>query len=252
MAICSGHPKSAISTYAKAVKTDWPVYADTDRAFESAVLKQVISLKNIHQTMLMEPSGETHFIDGEKLDDAVKGEIGKASWNIDGKDMPPSLKKAWLSLEFGQFSSAIVTIKQALGATDAKVKAAAQTLDAAVQADVTKRFADAQAKVSAGEKWDGYKIFDFIAGNFKPYPEVAKSQAEIGKLRGDAKVKKELQAKFLFDKVQELAASPRKPDHETARQGVQQLQAQFADTEAGAASKNLKVPDDKKPEKPAG
>lgn len=253
VAICSGHPKANIASYAKGVKTDWPTYADTDRAFETAVLKQVISLQNIHQTLLMTTSGDTHPIDSEKLADAVKAELDGAKWNMDPKEIPAPLKKAWLSLEFGQTSAAIVTIKQALAAADAKVKEAAQKLDAVVKEDVAKRFADAQAKVTAGAKWDGYKIYDFIANNYKPYPEVAKSQTEIGKLKADAKIQKELRAKGMLDKVQELAASPRKPDHELAKQGAAMLQKDFADTEAGEASKSVKLPEDKKPgDKPAG
>ncbi len=161
------------------------MYADVDRTFETEHLKMVISLQNIHQGMVVTPSGDIHQINSDDagLASGATSELPNAKWKMDPKDIPAILKKAWMSLEFGQTSQAVVTIKQALGATDAGVKAAAAKLEVVVKEDLTKRMADAAAKVTANAKWEGYKLYEFVTLNYKPYPEAAKANAEMGKLR---------------------------------------------------------------------
>ena len=240
--ISSGHPISQVASYAKGVKTEWSIYADIDRSFETSVLKAVISLQNIHQAMIMKPSGEFEHI-GEDIKAAVDKELANATWKMDPKEIPEILKKAWHALEFGQTATAVTTIKQAVGASDAKVKAAALKLEGIVKEDITKRMADAQAKVAANQKWEGYKEYDFVMQSYRPYPESAKARTEMSKLESDAKIKKEKTAKMMLDKIQEWANSRIKSDRENAKMGLAQLQEKFADTEAGNASKNIKIPE---------
>jgi len=255
IAICSGLKPSSVTAYMKSVKSEMAAYADVDRSYEAAVLKATINLKNVHQTMLMKPDGSTHIIgqDPTAWAELIKKEIPSAKWKMDPKDnpVPASLKKAWVNLEFGQLSLAATTIKQASTATDPAVKAAAQKMDAVIKEDITKRMTDAAAKVTAGKKWDGFKGYEYVSQSFKTYPEAAKAQNEMSKLQSDATVKKEMTARMMLGKIQEWAGSQKKTEHETARQGLKQLQEKYADTEAGEASKDVKVPEDKKPEKPA-
>ncbi|MEI6233423.1 MAG: hypothetical protein WCT04_10240 [Planctomycetota bacterium] len=239
--INSGHAVPQVTSYVKGVKTEWAIYADVDRSFESLMLSKPISLQNIHQTMIMTPSGEFHGIGDIKV--AVDKELPKAKWKMDPKEIPDMLKKAWLSLEFGQTAQAVTTIKQAMNASDKTIKAAAAKLEDVVKADITKLMTSAQEKVAASQKWDGYKLYDTVTQSYKPYPEAAKARTEMTKLEADAKVKKEKQAKMMLDKIQEWAASRIKTDRENAKAGLTLLQANFADTEAGNASKSIKIAD---------
>ena len=239
--VSSGHPTSQVTTYAKAVKTEWSIYSDIDRSFETAYLKQVISLQNIYQNMIITPTGEFRGIGEIKA--AVDRELPNAKWKMDPKEVPAALKKAWFSLEFGQTAQAVTTIKQALGATDAVVKAAAQKLDAVVKEDIVKRMAEAAEKVAAQQPWEGYKVYDFVTQNYKPYPEAAKAKSEMTTLESDAKVKKEKAAKIMLDKIQEWANSKVKTDRDNAKAGLTILQRDYADTEAGKSSQNVKVLD---------
>lgn len=224
------------------MKTEWAIYADVDRSFETAYLKQVISLQNIYQEMILTPAGEFRNMGGD-MKAAIERELPNAKWKMDPKEIPEALKKAWLSLEFGQTAQAVVTIKQALGAGDAKVKAAALKLEAVVKEDITKRMTEAAEKVTAQQKWEGYKLYDSITQSYKPYPEATKARSEMTKLEVDAKVKKEKTAKIMLDKIQEWANSKVKTDRDNAKAGLLVLQRDYADTEAGTSSKNVKLPD---------
>ncbi len=228
-----------VASYAKGVKTEWAIYADVDRSFESSALKAVISLQNIHQTMMIKPSGE--FVHIGEIKEAVEKEMANAKWKMDPKEIPEILKKAWRSLEFGQTTQAITSIKMAVNASDATVKAAALKLEAVVKEDITKHMTDATAKVTASHKWEAYKEFEMVAKSYVPYPEAMKARTEMGKLEADAKVKKEKTAKMMLDKIQEWAASRVKTDRDMAKAGLVQLQEKFADTEAGSASKSIKI-----------
>ncbi len=237
----SGHPVPQVTSYAKGVKTEWAIYADVDRSFETAYLKVVINLQNIYQDMILTPSGQFHSIGDMKAE--VEKELPNAKWKMDPKEIPEVLKKAWFSLEFGQTAQAVTTIKQALGAGDAKVKAAAQKLEAVVKEDIAKLMTEAAEKVAAQQKWEGYKLYDSVTQSYKPYPEAAKAKSEMSKLESDAKVKKEKTAKVMLDKIQEWANSKVKTDRDNAKAGLTILQRDYADTEAGKSSQNVKVLD---------
>lgn len=236
IAVNSGNAKSAVSTYVSSVKCDWPAYVDLDRSYEKNFGFE-ISLQNIYQTIYVDAHGNTR--GGGLSEEGVKKAVSTASWKIPPTEIPEPLKKAWRALEFGQTSVAAPLVKQASKSSDAKVKEAAGKLEAVIQADITKRLTDAKTNNEAGKKWDSYKGYAFVAENYKDYAEAKPAVAEIGKLRSDKVVARELQAKGMLDKCIEWSNSPKNNEREQGKAGLTSLAANFADTEAGATAKTM-------------
>ncbi len=242
--INSGNPKAQVQSYLTSVKSEWPVYVDTDRSFEKHFGFE-ISLQNIFQARIVDGSGKMEQANPRDLAGSVKGKLSTAKWKIEPAEIPEPLKKAWRALEFGQFTVAAPLIKQALSASDAKVKEAAKKLETVVIDEIKKDLADAKAKADAGEKWEAYKLNSFVADNFKDFADAKPAQAEIAKLKSDAKVAREIQAKNMMTKVAELLASQKKAEQQQGQMGIQALIAQYADTEAGQQAKSMPAPSSK-------
>lgn len=240
VAVNSGNSKSSVESYAKSVNSNWAHYVDTDRSFEKKAIGMEISLQNIFQALVADADGNVRNANAQNLGPAVKDALGGAKWKIDPAEVPETLKKAWRMFEFGRIGDAAPLVKQALAASDAKTKATAQKLEAVIKENIAKRLESAKAAVDAGDKWAGYKHYDAVATIYKDFPEARAAASELGKLRGDAKVSKEVQAKTMLDQIKTMLASPLKPQQEQGRQGLEALIVKFPDTEAGETAKTMK------------
>ncbi|MBI3831971.1 MAG: redoxin domain-containing protein [Planctomycetes bacterium] len=241
--INSGNAKNVVEGYAKGVNapgTGWAFYVDSDRSFEKKTINMEISLQNIYQAMIMDPSGDAKMINAEKLADAVKSALPGAKWKIDAAEVPDALKKAWRMFEFGRTGDAAPLVKQALASSDPKAKAAAQKMEAAIKEEIEKALTDAKAKLDAGDKWVAYKKYEAVSVTYKDFAESKPAGAELSKLRGDPKVAKEIQAKGMLDKANEMIASPNKSVSAQGKQGLDAIIAQFPETEAAETAKSLK------------
>lgn len=234
----SGNPKRAVEAYLTSVKSEWPAYVDADHSFEKAFGFE-ISLNNIFQARTVDLNGNVESVNPGDLPAAIKNLLRTAKWKIPPAEIPEPLKKAWRALEFGQSTVAAPLIKQALSASDPKVKEAAKKLADVVVAEITKTLADGKTKADAGQKWEAYKLYSSVTENFKDFAEAKPATAEVAKLRSDAKVAREIQAKTMLTKANELLASPKKTENQQGQMGLQAIAAQYADTEAGAQAKAL-------------
>ncbi|MCZ7645025.1 MAG: thioredoxin family protein [Planctomycetota bacterium] len=240
VAVNSGNDKRTVESYAKSVNSHWAFFVDQDRSFEKQALRSEISLQNIYQAMILDPSGNLGMANPSNLADGIKARLNGAKWRIDPAEVPEPLTKAWRAFEFGRMAEAAPAIRQAQASSDAKTKAVAQKMADEIKALIAKRIEDAKTKVAAGDTWAGYKLYDGAASAFKDFPEARPAAAEAGKLRNDAKVKKELQARFMLEKAREMLASGKDSVRQQGRMGLEAIQAQFPDTEAAAAAKALK------------
>lgn len=238
----AGNNVKHCQAYARILKTNWAYYADTDESFQKKFLNLTKIERGYEYAGMILPDGTYRQINPDMEKD-IKKEISKAKWKIEPQDVPEPLKKAWRQFEFGQNNEACMVIRQAISASDPKIKACAQKMDAILKEEVVAHMAAAQAKVDAGNRWGAYKAFENISFYYKAYPEAAKANAELGKLRADAKVVKELKAKMMLDKIQEWAHSPRKPERELIKPGLAALNRDFADTEAGRAAATIDLID---------
>ncbi|HYG75471.1 MAG TPA: hypothetical protein VEK08_10755 [Planctomycetota bacterium] len=239
IAVNSGNPKRSVEGYMTSVKSEWPALADTDRTYEKKFDFGEISTSNIFQAVVVDAGGTVHTANAMDLAPSVKQVVSTAKWKIPPAEIPDALKKAWRALEFGQMSVAAPIIKQASSASDAKVKEAAKKLEAVVVEEITSTLANAKAELDAGKKWEAYKLYDYVATNFKLFAEAKPAAAEMSKLGTDPKVKREVQARTMLQKCNELLASPKKTEQQQGQMGLQTLTQQFADTEAGEQAKSM-------------
>jgi hypothetical protein len=116
-------------------------------------------------------------------------------------------------------------------------------MEAILKEEVAARWTKAQNYLTEGRKWAAFKAFEGLTLYYKAYPEASKAMTEMGKLTRDKAVARELQAKMMLDKIQEWAHSPRKTDRDLIKPGLAQLNAGFADTEAGRAAATINLID---------
>jgi thiol-disulfide isomerase/thioredoxin len=235
----SGNTKANVSSYVKGVNSDWATYVDADRSFEKNFGFE-ISLQNIYQMMVADADGNLSYANSNSPDAVIERAAKTATWKVPPTDIPEALKKAWRALEFGQTSVAAPIVKQALGASDAKVKEAAKKMETTITSDIQTRLTDAKTKLDAGDKWGAFKAYSFVAENYKDFAEAKPAIAESGKLRNDTKVAKEIQAKTAFEKCVEWSQSQKKSEKDQAAPGFKYLADNFADTEYGALAKGMK------------
>jgi hypothetical protein len=161
-------------------------------------------------------------------------------WKVAPDQIPEPLKKAWRALEFGQTSVAAPLIKQALSASDAKVKEAAQKLEGAIKEEIAKRMASAKSSLDGGDKWAAFKSYNSVTDDFKDFADAKPALSEASKLKSDAKVTRQLQAKLMLEQCQKLLASQKRNEQEQGRAGLKQIAEQFKDTEAGETAAGAK------------
>lgn len=222
------------------MKTEWPIYIDADRMFEKETIHSVISLQNIHQTWAVTPAGKLHQIPGEEAD--IKKEAARAKWLADVRTIiTEPMVKAWHAVEFGVSALAVEAIKENYNSKDANVQRVARGLDNILKADLAKKFSAAQNKASAGKKWDAFREFEQIAKSYANYPEAKRAQTEADKLKGDAAVKKEMEAYMLLEKVLKHFDSRTPAELKAAKDADAELKQKFAETECAKAAKHIKV-----------
>jgi hypothetical protein len=243
--ILPGCTKSETDSYAKTNNSTVAMYVDSDRSFEKALLAlgmlpKEISLSNTMQCLVADGEGILHHGRWNDPAGSLKQALGTAKWKTDPATIPDALKPAWRALEFGQVAVAAPLITQALKSSDAKVKEAAQTLEKAIKDEIAARLAEAKTKADAGEKWPAYKLYDSVATDFKTFAESRPATSEMGKLRSDKVVAKELQARTALETIlRDYLKSPIKSKQAQGKQMLQQLAQQFPETEAAAAAKAL-------------
>lgn len=141
LAVSPGKTKSEVDAYIHENNVTWPVMADPNRVFEKKILElklipQEISLQNIMQVCVVDPSGEIHSGDWNDFAGSLRKFQKDAKWKIDPATVPDSLKRAWRAVEFGPLPLAGSLTAQALKSTDPKVKEAAQKLQTAIQPEL--------------------------------------------------------------------------------------------------------------------
>ncbi|HTL51627.1 MAG TPA: redoxin family protein, partial [Planctomycetota bacterium] len=243
IAVSSGCAKGAVQTYAQAVKLDdWSVLVDEDRSFEKN-FGFTISLQNIYQAMFLAPDGTLTPINGkepemgadiQRLYDQYKGQV---VWKIDPKEVPASANALWQAYEYEQWSIVMTKLPDALRSSDAAVKALGGKIDTAIKAEIKKRMDEAKAKVDAGDKWGGFKIYEAVIADFGATNDTREAVPLAQKLRQDRKVGNEFTARDTYLKGKAMFADPKQK-----KQGEVYLQSivdNYKDTEAAGMAKTL-------------
>jgi thiol-disulfide isomerase/thioredoxin len=230
VAVNSGTPRPQIEQYVRRNKITWPILLDPDRSFEKASGVNEISLQNIYQSRLLKGDGS---FSGGSFDIAEVADDGLATakWRIDPAEIPEELQPTWQQVEFGNFPAAAQSLKKNMASGKEEIKAGAEKLQAAVDAELQGTIKAAADAKSAGETWKAYKSLSEVNQRFKGYAIPADVATEVKALKGDELVKKELAAAKAFDTLKQKVTSGKFPP-KSIRGQMEKFLEQHPGTEA--------------------
>jgi hypothetical protein len=239
IAVNSGNPKSAVEGYAKSNKFEWPILVDEARETEKQ-FGFTISLQNIYQSALIDPSGKMQRIgaDDKDMADAVNRHLPDARFFLGGLTIPDKLKPLARDLELGLYDPGIAELAAA-AQRNSKDKEAAQAMY-----DRYKPLADgslerAKSLEGAGKKYAAYVEYAKVASWFKKTEYEKTATAAMAPLKKDKEVQEELAAKMMLDQAKALLSSSKKAEKESAPALLAALQKKYPNTEAAKEAANL-------------
>lgn len=239
IAVNSGNDPKAVESYLKGVNCDWAALADTDRSFERSAGVPTISLQNIYQARIITPAGRLVQANPGDLASAVKSLLPQASWKVDPKIVPESMKPAWKALEYGDYATGMAVVKRTIKSGDEKTRTAAEAMDKAITADIESLMAQAAKAESSGLKWEAYKAYTQVATNFKGHPKATEAATAARKLAAEKELKDEVKAMALLDRAQAMLQSRNRQEKRSAQTMLESIAKQYPDTEAGSTAAKL-------------
>jgi thiol-disulfide isomerase/thioredoxin len=236
----SGNPRAAVEQYARGVRCTWPIIVDDTREFERLCDVGEISLRNIHQVGYISPEGTFHRGDWSDVDGVAQKALRGARWKVEPSGIPAPLRAAWLNVEFGNPAAAAPAIKKGLAASQADVKEAAGKLNEIVQADIERLSGDAQQKTQAGDKWEAFKTYQFIAAQYGGYDVPDEVKAAARELGADDQVKQELAAQKAFEAAMKAGQTARTPSaRKSAITRMKKVADDFSGTDAATQAAKI-------------
>jgi thiol-disulfide isomerase/thioredoxin len=238
IAVNSGNSSADVAGYLGEVNCKWPTIVDQDRSFEKASgMENPISLQNIYQARIITPDGDFVPANSQALNQSIEQYIGKASWKLDPKEVPDSLKLAWQFMEIGNFNQAAASLANVQKTLkDDAGKAAAEKIKTAILTEYNNAIAPAKSAEAAGDAWAALKTYQTAAQQFSSLPEVAGLKTTMTKLSADPKVVKELKAAKLWLAAQNAATQPNPATKKRAIQMAEQIVKELPETEAAKAA----------------
>ena len=240
IAVNSGNEEGPVKGYVKGVGLTWPTIVDSSRAFEKAAGVGTISTSNIWQMRVIGPDLSLHIGNPDDFAGSIDYLLAKASWKVDPAIVPDGLKSAWKAVEFGDYVSAMSTVRRAMSAPNEEYKTAGEAMNKAIESDLAALLAQAQSAEKKGDKWEAYKLYKELTISFRGHAQATEASKTLRTLAADKDLKDEIKAMGAFEKAEELLSSR---NRQQRRQGVTYLEAiieQYPDTEAGRLAAGLK------------
>lgn len=233
IAVNSGTSRNKIQTYARSSRINLPIIIDEDRSFETACGVPEISLNNIWQLRIISADGKLTRGNASELEAEARKALESASWNIDPKGFPVSLKKAWLSVEFGNYSAAANTISKNQNSREAETKTATQKILNYVNTKLEEEIKIANSDLEMNHKWDAFKKYSNILERYKGYEIPEEVEQNLKTLNNDEKIKVEILAQKRFS-LAEKAFNSRSSSGRKRSVGIlRKLVSDHPETEAG-------------------
>jgi thiol-disulfide isomerase/thioredoxin len=238
IAVNSGSPAQAVSSYAREVGVSWPVIVDSDRSLEKQFEVPEVSLQNIWQTVIVTPTGEVQKMGGDFGAAAAAAATG-AAWKVDPASIPADLKGAWLAIELGNYGQAGSAVKKSLTSSKPDVKAAAEKLNEGVQKAIETEATSAEQLGKQDKQWQAYKIYQQIGRKYQgfPIPETI-SQAALT-LAKDPAIAKEQKAAKELEMARKTGSKGSAASIRRAEAMLEKLVADSPDTEAAAEAQTI-------------
>jgi hypothetical protein len=240
LAVNSGNSKSAVEQHAKSNKFEWPIWVDEQRETEKP-LGFTISLQNIYQCFLIDPSGRLHRAPSE--DKAIADEINKylpqAKMVFDGITVPDKLKAIARDLELGQYDPGLGQLAGLAQKGGKDVQEAAQAMFDKLKPLAEQGLERAKALEGEGKKYGAYVEYAKVASWFKGTEYEKTASAAMATLKKEKDVQEEIAAKAMLDQAKSLLASSKKADKDSAPGLLAALQKKYPNSEAAKEAAKL-------------
>ena len=233
IAVNSGSSRPALAGYIKSNRIPWPTIVDSSRQFEKACGVGEISLSNIHQVRYVTPDGQLRPGDFSDLEGVVQLALQGARWNISPDSIPPDLRVAWRSMEFGDYRRAGKDIVRGLKSSDEATRATAERLHEAALKEAKRQVNPAMALAREGKFWHAYQGISRVCTAFADYDLPSRLLRAKELLAQKPIVKSELRADRKLQSALELASSR---ERRTAARGHRQLKSVVDDYPDTAAA----------------
>jgi len=241
LAVNSGNPKTVVEQYAKSNKFEWPIWVDDQRETEKP-FGFTISLQNIYQCVLIDPSGKIHRIPAEDkgIADEVNKYLPQAKMVFDGIAVPEKLKAIARDLELGQYDPGLAQLASLAQKGPKDVLESAQAMYEKLKPLADQGLERAKAFEGEGKKYLAYAEYAKVAAWFKGTEYEKTATAAMAPLKKDKEVQDELAAKAMLDQAKTLMASSKKADKESAPALLAALQKKYPNSEAAKEAAKLK------------
>ena len=239
VAVNSGNPKSDVAAYVAQHQVPWAVIVDPDREFEKLCgLKKEISLRNITQVRYISGDGVLKNGRWDDVEGTIEKALQDATWRIDPRTMPDSLKSAWSFVEQGNYQPAAKDIQSSLTSRKEEVRVAAQSLAELVKKDLKKRGRAAWQLGKEGKRWEAYQALESVCEDFAGFDIPNKLVQTRDKLAGMDAIKNEIRAKKMLSGTKEMLMSGDPRKERAARKRLTSLIKKFPDSTAAEIAKS--------------
>jgi hypothetical protein len=236
IAVNSGNPKSAVESYAKDVKLEWPILVDEAGETEKAYGFK-ISLQNIYQWVIIDPEGKIRPVgaDDKRAEQAIKDLLPQAKMFFDGVAVPEKLKPLAREIELGNYDPAVGELAglSQKGPKDLQepAKAMFEKLKPLAEGGIE--------RAKAAQGWAAYQEYERVAAWFKKTEYEKAATTAMAELKKDKAVKDEIAARQLLDQARTLLGSSKKAEQAQAQGLLQACAKKYPETEAGKEAARL-------------
>jgi peroxiredoxin len=228
IAIAAGDSLAEARAYVASTHLDMLVFADNFSLMEKRY-GQTISLKNIYQFRVIDPTGK--IVEYRMEPEAIDKVIARVKYKYKRDDYDPKLGQAVYLFDWGQYAEGMRVLKPFMKSSKKEVLESAKALYEKVKADGEQWLADAEAANKAEKSVEAYDLYTKVANVFVG-EELAKKAADpLKKLAASKDVKDELAARQMYVQLCQGAGRARP-----------QQRAQVAEFAASIANKYPKSP----------
>ncbi len=238
IAVNSGTSADLVARYVRDQRISLPVIVDYDRSIERAAGVNEISLNNIWQARIIDPSGQIQRADGGDIAATLEAAGAEARWNVDPSEMPPEVLPTWRLVEFGSYAAAAKMVARFARDRKPNLKSAGERLQAYVQQKMDDAVAAAKSSSSAGDDWKAFQIYESIRSNFAGFELPASVESEWTRLKDKESIATELDALKLWETAQKIVASGRATPARVAAM-MDKIIERYPGTEAATMAANV-------------
>lgn len=238
IAVNSGNPPRVVNEYARQQRITWPVIADVDRSFETAMGVPEVSLSNVIQVRYVTADGLAHAGKWSDLAGTAEAALEGAAWRV-APPAPRKLQRAWRAVELGRYAEASRDVLRYADESGGGEQEFAAALLAAVNEAINADYKEAGSAYSDERYWDAYKQLDGLTERYEGYELPPGVEPAIKKLRKRDDVAAQIKAKSSLEKAIRTAS---KGSDGAIRRGIgmlERLVSASPETEAAGEAEKI-------------